>query len=548
MNKLLSTVAILALLGAAPSFAQQAAPPPAAGPVETAAQAPLAPPPLTAEQLDALCGPVALYPDALLAQILIASAYPLDVTQAARWVEANKDKKLTPEATDAAIKAKAWDPSVKALVQFPTVLKQLDQNLEWTSSLGDAFVNQQEDVMQSIQRLREQAKAAGNLATSKEQTVTVTTDNNITIEPTDPQTIYVPQYTPAVYEAAPAQPAATTETTTVVMAPAETTYAPPAYDTAYPYPYPYPYPAYSSGAVVATGLLSFGAGMVTGAILADNINWNNNHVYHYGNGDYGWGGNNCNNCGNRGSNNNVNIGEINVNSGNRAGAANGQPWQPNQQRRATQGTTRAATTRPAATTTAAGRGYGAGGAKPKPTASSVQAALGQGGGGAFDAGKGSDARRASDRGQQSRQNAQAQPRPAGQGQRAGQGNVQAGQGQRAGQAKPAGGGAGNLQRPAARPAQPNAGMAQQRPAANRAQGQGYGGAGGGNAYNAGANRGGGNAYNAGANRGGGNSAYNVGNGNSTRAASQRGQGSRQSAAQFQPRGGGGGRGGGGRGR
>src|SRR5882724_10046666 len=143
MSKLAATLAILVLLGVAPARAQNAAPPAAAAaPVETAAQAQAAPTPLTADQIDQLCGPVALYPDALLSQLLVASAYPLDVVQAARWLEANKDKKLAGEALETALKDKPWDPSVKALIQFPTVLKQLDSNLDWTTALGDAFVNQ----------------------------------------------------------------------------------------------------------------------------------------------------------------------------------------------------------------------------------------------------------------------------------------------------------------------------------------------------------------------------------------------------------------------
>src|ERR1700732_3518231 len=108
MNKLFGALAVLWLLGAAVAQPQDAAPPAAAAPVETAAQAPAAPPKLTADQIDDLCGPVALYPDPLLAQILIASAYPLDVVQAARWAEANKDKNLTPAALEAALKDKPW--------------------------------------------------------------------------------------------------------------------------------------------------------------------------------------------------------------------------------------------------------------------------------------------------------------------------------------------------------------------------------------------------------------------------------------------------------
>src|SRR5262249_33645773 len=139
MNRLLAVIAALWLFGPMIAHAQEAAPPAEATAVETTADEPTGAPRLTADQLDQLCGPIALYPDPLLAQILIASAYPLDIVQAARWAEANKDKNLTTEAVEAALQDRPWDESVKVLIGFPSVLKQLDQNLDWTTALGDAF-------------------------------------------------------------------------------------------------------------------------------------------------------------------------------------------------------------------------------------------------------------------------------------------------------------------------------------------------------------------------------------------------------------------------
>ena len=160
------------------------------GTAESRAQAPI-----SADQIDALTAPIALYPDTLLAQVLIASTYPAEVAQAAQWAQQNST--LQGAALDAALEQQPWDPSVKALVQVPTVLQQMNARLDWTQQLGDAFLAQQGDVMDSVQRLRERAQAAGNLMTTEQQVV-MTTGQTIVIEQANPQVIFVPSYNPTV--------------------------------------------------------------------------------------------------------------------------------------------------------------------------------------------------------------------------------------------------------------------------------------------------------------------------------------------------------------
>jgi Protein of unknown function (DUF3300) len=158
-------------------------------------QAPDQPQParLTPQQLQELVAPIALYPDALVAQILAASAYPTQVVEAQRFLQQNSN--LKGAALGAAVDKQDWDPSVKALTQFPSVLADMDKNLSWTSELGDVNLNQQPDVMSAVQVLRQQAQRAGNLKTTPQQTVT-DQDNNVVIQPTDPQVVYVPDYDP----------------------------------------------------------------------------------------------------------------------------------------------------------------------------------------------------------------------------------------------------------------------------------------------------------------------------------------------------------------
>ncbi len=147
------------------------------------------------EQLDQLLAPVALYPDSLLTQILMASTYPLEVVKATNWVKQNKD--LKGDALSAALEKQEWDPSVKSLVNFPQVLQMMNDRVDWTQKLGDAFLAQQKDVMDSVQRLRVKAHSQGNLKTTKEQKVVVEKET-IIIEPASPQIVYVPAYNPTV--------------------------------------------------------------------------------------------------------------------------------------------------------------------------------------------------------------------------------------------------------------------------------------------------------------------------------------------------------------
>ena len=147
----------------------------------------------TPEELQQLVAPIALYPDSLVAQILAASAFPEQVVEADRWVQANPD--LKGDALGQAVDQQPWDPSVKALTAFPSVLGNMDKNLSWTSSLGDAYYNQQQDVMDAVQVMRQRAQEAGNLKTTPQQTVTAQ-GSTIIIAPAEPDVVYVPAYDP----------------------------------------------------------------------------------------------------------------------------------------------------------------------------------------------------------------------------------------------------------------------------------------------------------------------------------------------------------------
>ena len=193
---------------AAPSAAEVVATPaptttPVPGAETPAAETPPATPPsaiapsLRAEQLDQLLAPVALYPDALLAQMLMAATYPLDIVKARRWFQDPRHAALSGEQLAAALEAEIWDPSIKALVIFPQILMMMDANLDWTEELGDAFMAQQADVMDAIQRLRQQAAAAGTLWSNAQQRVTEE-GQGIAIEPANAGYIYPPLYNPAL--------------------------------------------------------------------------------------------------------------------------------------------------------------------------------------------------------------------------------------------------------------------------------------------------------------------------------------------------------------
>src|SRR5262249_6343781 len=170
-----------------------------------------------ADELEQIVAPIALYPDALLSQVFMASTYPLEIVEAARFVEQNPE--LKDDKLNEALKDKTWDPSVKSLVSFPQVLTMMNEKLDWTQKLGDAFLAQQKDVMNAVQRLRAKAHEAGNLESSKEQTVSMqpaqpaqTTVQQapaqvvveqapptvIMIEQASPQVVYVPTYDPVV--------------------------------------------------------------------------------------------------------------------------------------------------------------------------------------------------------------------------------------------------------------------------------------------------------------------------------------------------------------
>ena len=220
---------------------------------------------MSASELQALVAPIALYPDALVAQILAASTFPDEVAVANYWLQQNKS--LTGNALMQAVDKQTWDPSVKALTQFASVLDNMASNLSWTSSLGEAYHNQSADVMTAIQTLRAQAKEKGNLKSSSQITVVQQSPQTIVIQSASPQVVYVPQYNPAVIYG-------------------------------YPYVVPgYVAPVYSTGDIVAAGLLSFGAGIAVGAMMSGgccgwgysswNCGWHGTAVVYHGGGYYG---------------------------------------------------------------------------------------------------------------------------------------------------------------------------------------------------------------------------------------------------------------------
>jgi hypothetical protein len=201
------------------------------------------------EELEQILAPIALHPDPLISQILMASTYPLEVALADRWVKQNAS--LKGDAVTAALEKQDWDPSVKSLVAFPEVLTMMSEKLDWTQKLGDAFLADQKKVLDTIQSLRHKAQASGNLKTTKEQTVIVE-EKIIKIEPASPQVIYVPTYNPTVVYGA------------------------------WPYPAYPPYAYYPPG-YVASSMMWFGAGMAMGAAFSGA--WG----YGWGNCDYNGG-------------------------------------------------------------------------------------------------------------------------------------------------------------------------------------------------------------------------------------------------------------------
>jgi hypothetical protein len=204
------------------------------------------------EELDQILAPIALYPDDLLTQILIASTYPLEVVQADRWVQANKN--LKGDQLTAALEKQTWDPSVKSLVNFPQVLSTMSEKLDWMQKLGDAFLASEKDVMDTVQRLRLKAQEAGNLKSTEQQKVVVQ-EKVIIIQPAQPEVIYVPTYSPAeVYG--------------------------PWWWPAYPPPPPF-FPFFPYATPYAYGAIAFGAGIAMGAAWGyawGNCNWHGGHV------------------------------------------------------------------------------------------------------------------------------------------------------------------------------------------------------------------------------------------------------------------------------
>jgi len=154
----------------------------------------------TAEELQQLVAPIALYPDALVAQILAASTYPTEVVQADRWLQQNSN--LQASILAAEVDKELWDPSVKALTAFPSVLANLDKNLAWTSQLGEAYFNQPQDVLDAVQVMRKRAEDAGNLGSSPQETV-ATQGSTIVIEPASAEVCYLPIYDPWLVYGAP---------------------------------------------------------------------------------------------------------------------------------------------------------------------------------------------------------------------------------------------------------------------------------------------------------------------------------------------------------
>jgi hypothetical protein len=173
-----------------PSYTGSGPPPPAPPPMPQAA-------PPSEAQLAQLVAPIALYPDELVAQVLTAATYPAQIVEADRWLQANSS--LKGDALAKSVDPQPWDPSIKALTQFPSVLGMMDKNLSWTSSLGEAYMSDQTAVMNAVQRLRQRAQQAGNLQSTPQETVTTQQQDQepvIVIEPVDPAIVYIPEYDP----------------------------------------------------------------------------------------------------------------------------------------------------------------------------------------------------------------------------------------------------------------------------------------------------------------------------------------------------------------
>src|SRR4030095_12955902 len=210
---------------------------------ETQAQAPA--PKIPNDQLDSLVAPIAMYPDPLLSQVLVASTYPPELIQLQQWLERNKD--LKNKALVDAVSKQPWDPSIQAMAPLPDVVKRLSDDIQWTTDLGNAFLAQQSDVMDAIQRMRQKAQGTGALKSSEQlkvETKTIESKQVIVVEQSNPEAINGPRYNPTVVCAAPA----------------------------YPYP-PIYYPPYPTGGVIAASAISFGVGLAMGAAWGGGWGW-----------------------------------------------------------------------------------------------------------------------------------------------------------------------------------------------------------------------------------------------------------------------------------
>ena len=197
------------------------------------------------EEIERLVAPIALYPDALLAQILMAATYPLDIVQASRWVSENAD--LEGEALQLAAEEQGWDPSVQALVFFPDVLDRMNGHLDWTQNLGEAYLGQEDETIQAVQTLRTEAYDIGNLDSSEQQTV-VKEGDTIIVQPAQPEIVYVPSYNAQTVYTEPVPTAAATSTTT------------------------------STSSSSTDSLITFGAGALVGGLLTAAIMWDDDDV------------------------------------------------------------------------------------------------------------------------------------------------------------------------------------------------------------------------------------------------------------------------------
>jgi hypothetical protein len=282
-------LAAAAWIGAAPSTAQETAPSPTARPEPAVVAAedgsvevsddPL----LTDDELDELVAPVALFPDALLSQVLVASTYPLELVKAERWVHENAD--LEAAARIDAATLEPWDPSVITLAAgFPTVVERMAADLDWTEALGAALIAQNDDVLDAVQRQRARAAATGALTTNAAQTV-VAEDDTIAIEPTEPGVVYVPSYDPALVYG-PAAGYAPSEAAPAAAYPPPTTVAPQSTVVVEE--------GYSDTQAIVGGLLAFGAGMLVNEVFwgddddddfdwddwdGPNIDWDDGDIY-----------------------------------------------------------------------------------------------------------------------------------------------------------------------------------------------------------------------------------------------------------------------------